>query len=76
MDHRGVPLVALDMHPIIDLHVDGAGEVDPNSDLVKGHGGALRHEKMVENVAEKFIVVANDTKLFTRIRWKWFSNAC
>ncbi|KAL1204418.1 putative ribose-5-phosphate isomerase 3 [Cardamine amara subsp. amara] len=76
MGNRGVPLVALDMHPIIDLHVDGAGKVDPNLDLVKGHRGKLLHEKMVETVAEKFVVVANDRKLVTRTRWKWISNVC
>ncbi|KAG2318223.1 hypothetical protein Bca52824_021345 [Brassica carinata] len=50
-------------HPRIDLAIDGADEVDPNLDLVKGRGGALLREKMVEAVAEKFIVVADDTKL-------------
>ncbi|ESQ32300.1 hypothetical protein EUTSA_v10004764mg [Eutrema salsugineum] len=59
----GIPLVALDTHPRIDLAIDGADEVDPNLDLVKGRGGALLREKMVEAVAEKFIVVADDTKL-------------
>lgn len=56
-------LVALDTHPRIGLAIDGADEVDPNLDLVKGRGGALLREKMVEAVAEKFIVVADDTKL-------------
>ncbi|KFK37893.1 hypothetical protein AALP_AA3G042800 [Arabis alpina] len=59
----GIPLVGLDTHPRIDLAIDGADEVDPNLDLVKGRGGALLREKMVEAVAEKFIVVADDTKL-------------
>ncbi|CAN6926840.1 unnamed protein product [Brassica oleracea] len=59
----GIPLVALDTHPRIDLAIDGADEVDPNLDLVKGRGGALLREKMVEAVAERFIVVADDTKL-------------
>ncbi|CAH8386153.1 unnamed protein product [Eruca vesicaria subsp. sativa] len=59
----GIPLVTLDTHPRIDLAIDGADEVDPNLDLVKGRGGALLREKMVEAVAERFIVVADDTKL-------------
>ncbi|XP_010546600.1 PREDICTED: probable ribose-5-phosphate isomerase 3, chloroplastic [Tarenaya hassleriana] len=59
----GIPLVALDTHPRIDLAIDGADEVDPNLDLVKGRGGALLREKMVEAAAEKFIVVADETKL-------------
>ncbi|CAA0381353.1 unnamed protein product [Arabidopsis thaliana] len=61
----GIPLVGLDTHPRIDLAIDGADEVDPNLDLVKGRGGALLREKMVEAVADKFIVVADDTKLVT-----------
>lgn len=59
----GIPLSTLDDHPRIDLAIDGADEVDPNLDLVKGRGGALLREKMVEAVSEKFVVVADDTKL-------------
>ncbi|XP_021891263.1 probable ribose-5-phosphate isomerase 3, chloroplastic [Carica papaya] len=59
----GIPLSVLDEHPHIDLAIDGADEVDPNLDLVKGRGGALLREKMVEAAADKFIVVADETKL-------------
>jgi ribose 5-phosphate isomerase A len=40
-------------------------QVDPNLDLVKGRGGALLREKMVEAASDKFVVVINDTKLLT-----------
>ncbi|GLT32707.1 hypothetical protein SLA2020_073530 [Shorea laevis] len=59
----GVPLSTLDRHPNIDLAIDGADEVDPNLDLVKGRGGALLREKMVEAASKAFIVVADDSKL-------------
>ncbi|CAO2837063.1 unnamed protein product [Amaranthus hypochondriacus] len=59
----GIPLSVLDDHPSIDLAIDGADEVDPDLNLVKGRGGALLREKMVEAASDKFIVVVDDTKL-------------
>ncbi|XP_042411086.1 probable ribose-5-phosphate isomerase 3, chloroplastic [Zingiber officinale] len=59
----GIPLSTLDGHPRIDLAIDGADEVDPDLNLVKGRGGALLREKMVEAASEKFVVVVDDTKL-------------
>ncbi|WVZ62092.1 hypothetical protein U9M48_011877 [Paspalum notatum var. saurae] len=59
----GIPLSTLDDHPRIDLAIDGADEVDPNLNLVKGRGGALLREKMVEAASKKFIVVVDETKL-------------
>ena len=47
----------------IDLAVDGADEIDPSLNLVKGRGGALTREKLVATVAARFIVVADETKL-------------
>ncbi|GFZ02866.1 ribose 5-phosphate isomerase, type A protein [Actinidia rufa] len=49
--------------PKLDLAIDGADEVDPNLDLVKGRGGALLREKMVEAASDKFVVVVDDSKL-------------
>ncbi|KAL2345781.1 hypothetical protein Fmac_007066 [Flemingia macrophylla] len=59
----GIPLSILDHNPRLDLAIDGADEVDPDLNLVKGRGGALLREKMVEAASDKFIVVADDTKL-------------
>lgn len=59
----GIPLSILDEHPKIDLAIDGADEVDPDLNLVKGRGGALLREKMVEAASDKFVVVADETKL-------------
>ncbi|KAL3750365.1 hypothetical protein ACJRO7_011376 [Eucalyptus globulus] len=59
----GIPLSILDDHPRIDLAIDGADEVDPYLNLVKGRGGALLREKMVEAASKEFVVVADETKL-------------
>ncbi|KAH7865652.1 hypothetical protein Vadar_009378 [Vaccinium darrowii] len=61
----GIPLSVLDDHPKLDLAIDGADEVDPNLDLVKGRGGALLREKMVEAASDKFVVVVDDSKMVT-----------
>lgn len=58
-----IPLVSLDTHPILDVAIDGADEVDPELNLVKGRGGALLREKMVEMQAKQFIVIVDDSKL-------------
>lgn len=58
-----IPLVTLDTHPVLDVAIDGADEVDPELNLVKGRGGALLREKMVEMQAKEFIVIVDDSKL-------------
>lgn len=51
----------------IDLAVDGADEIDAQLRLIKGRGGALLREKIVEQQAKRFIVIADDTKLVERL---------
>ena len=63
----GIPLSTLKQHPAVDLAIDGADEVDPNLDLIKGLGGALLREKMVECVATRFVVVVDHSKLVERL---------
>ncbi|OEU17599.1 ribose 5-phosphate isomerase [Fragilariopsis cylindrus CCMP1102] len=58
-----IPLVTLDTHSKLDVAIDGADEVDPSLNLVKGGGGALLREKMVEVMADKFIVIVDESKL-------------
>ena len=58
-----IPLVTLDTHSQLDVAIDGADEVDPGLNLVKGGGGALLREKMVEVCADKFIVIVDESKL-------------
>jgi ribose 5-phosphate isomerase A len=59
----GIPLTTLAEHARIDLAVDGADEVDPNLNLIKGLGRALLREKIVAVQAERFLVIVDDSKL-------------
>merc|ERR1719454_373915 len=59
----GIPLATLDEYSDLDVAIDGADEVDPDLNLVKGGGGALLREKMVEVCAKKFIVIVDESKL-------------
>lgn len=59
----GIPLVTFDDVPYIDVCVDGADEIDPNGDLIKGYGGALVREKIVAAYARKFVVLAGAEKV-------------
>jgi ribose 5-phosphate isomerase A len=62
-EELGIPLVTLDTHSKLDVAIDGADEVDPELNLVKGGGGALLREKMVEVCADKFIVIVDESKI-------------
>jgi ribose 5-phosphate isomerase A len=59
----GIPLTTLDEHPEIDITIDGADEVDPKLDLIKGGGGALLREKVVASASKKMVVVADSAKI-------------
>lgn len=58
----GIPLTTLDKVEKIDVAIDGADEVDPYLNVIKGGGGALLREKIIARAAEKFIVVADSSK--------------
>ncbi|DBB14212.1 TPA: hypothetical protein ACH3X3_001161 [Trebouxia sp. C0006] len=59
----GIPLATLDEQPEIDLAIDGADEVDPKLNVVKGRGGALLREKLVEQASKKFVCIVDESKL-------------
>jgi len=59
----GIPLTTLDQHPVIDITIDGADELDPHLRLIKGGGGALLREKVVASASKKMVVVADSAKL-------------
>jgi len=59
----GIPLTTFDEHPVIDLTIDGADEVDENLDLIKGRGGALLREKIVAQASRREIIVVDESKL-------------
>jgi ribose 5-phosphate isomerase A len=63
----GIPLSNLERHPRLDLAIDGADEVDPALDLIKGLGGALLREKVVAAAAADFIVLVDETKRVDRL---------
>ncbi len=63
----GIPLTTLDKHPHLDLAIDGADEVDPELNLIKGLGGALLWEKIVASAAERFVIVCDESKLVERL---------
>ena len=58
----GVPLASLD-EGTLDLTVDGADEVDPQLDLIKGYGGALVRERIVAAAARRLLIVVESEKL-------------
>lgn len=59
----GIKIGDLDDHPTVDLTIDGADEVDPRLNLIKGLGGALVREKIVAAASVVEIIVADDSKL-------------
>jgi ribose 5-phosphate isomerase A len=66
----GIPLVGLEEAGSLDLTVDGADEVDPNLDLIKGLGGALLREKMVAQATRRLIIIIDEGKLVERLGTK------
>ncbi len=63
----GIPLSTLEEHPRVDLTIDGADEVDPRLDLIKGMGGALYREKLVASTSVEMIVIVDESKLVHRL---------
>jgi ribose 5-phosphate isomerase A len=60
---HGIPLTTLDECDRIHIGIDGADEVDPQKNLIKGGGAAHTREKVVDSLAEQFIVVVDQSKL-------------
>ncbi|MCB8942398.1 MAG: ribose-5-phosphate isomerase RpiA [Ardenticatenaceae bacterium] len=58
----GIPLTTLNQNPHIDITIDGADEIDPHLNLIKGLGGALLREKIVAIASQRVIIVADDRK--------------
>src|SRR5690348_3113151 len=61
-ERHGVPLTTLDQTPELDLTVDGADEIDPDLNLIKGGGGALLREKIVAAASARMVVIADESK--------------
>jgi ribose 5-phosphate isomerase A len=58
----GIPLTTLDVHPFLDLVVDGADEFDTDFNVLKGGGGALLREKIVASSSRHMLVIADQSK--------------
>lgn len=67
----GIPLTTLETHPIIDLTIDGADEVDPHLNLIKGGGGALLREKIVAQASRREVIIVDETKLSPVLGTRW-----
>lgn len=63
----GIPLTTLDAVDHIDIAIDGADEVDPHKNLIKGGGAAHTREKIVDYLANQFIVVVDSSKIVERL---------
>jgi ribose 5-phosphate isomerase A len=66
----GIPLAELHDAQPLDLTVDGADEVDPGLDLVKGLGGALLREKMVAQASRRLVIMVDESKRVARLGTK------
>lgn len=64
---NGITIVDLNDVPHIDVTIDGADEVDPKMNLIKGLGGALLHEKIVASASVEEIIVVDESKLVEKI---------
>jgi len=62
-----IPLIDLNEAGVIDFTVDGADEVDPNFDMIKGGGGALTREKLVALASAKRVILVDESKLVAKL---------
>ena len=67
----GIPLTTLEDHPNVDLTIDGADEVDPQLNLIKGGGGALLREKIVAQASKREIIAVDESKLSPVLGTRW-----
>lgn len=58
-----IPLSTLDEYPVVDITIDGADEIDPHLNLIKGLGHSLLREKIVVSATQRFIVISDYRKL-------------
>ncbi len=63
----GLPLTDLETHPVLDLTIDGADEVDPARNIIKGGGAALFREKVLASASRRLVIVIDATKRVPRL---------
>ena len=64
---QGISLSTLGEHPVIDLTIDGADEVNPTLDLIKGAGGALVREKIIAHASKRLAIIVDEGKLVEQL---------
>jgi len=62
-----IPMLSDDLPKAVDVTIDGADEVDPQLNLIKGGGGALLREKLVAQASAKEIIIVDESKLSPRL---------
>ena len=67
----GIPLMSDELPQDLDVTIDGADEVDPQMNLIKGGGGALLREKIVAQVSRREVIVVDETKPSPRLGTHW-----
>ena len=67
----GIPLLDEDLPRTIDVTIDGADEVDPQLNLIKGGGGALLREKIVAEASRREVIVVDESKLSPVLGTRW-----
>lgn len=68
---EGIPMASLDELDRLDVALDGADEVDPEFNLIKGRGAAQTREKVVESLAAEFVVLVDASKMVDRLGTKF-----
>ena len=59
----GIPLTSLDEHPVLDISIDGADQVDKKLNVIKGGGGAHMLEKIVAQSSKRYVIAVGEEKL-------------
>jgi ribose 5-phosphate isomerase A len=67
----GIPMMTEDLPQGIDVTIDGADEVDPQLNLIKGGGGALLREKIVAQASRREIIIVDESKLSPQLGTRW-----
>jgi ribose 5-phosphate isomerase A len=65
----GIRLATLNSHPLLDLAIDGADQVDGDLFVIKGGGAAHTREKVVACSAKRFVIVADESKYVQKLTW-------
>lgn len=67
----GIPLLSEDLPCALDVTIDGADEVDPGINVIKGGGGALLREKIVAQASRRLVIVVDESKLSPQLGVTW-----